>query len=54
MELKECRLKLVEERRARLKAESKLTEVTNAVSALLSKYIPVLIMGKVVEKGFIP
>lgn len=54
MELRECRLKLAEERRARLKAESKLTEVINVVSALISKYIPFLIMGEVVEKGIIP
>lgn len=54
MELKECRLKLAEERRARLEAESKLTEVINAVSAFIFKYFPVLIMGEVVEKVFIP
>lgn len=45
---------LAEERRARLKVESKLAEVINAVNALISNYIPVLIMGEAVEKGFIP
>lgn len=54
MELKECRLKLAEERRARLKAESKLTEVINTVSAFISKYILFLITGEAVEKAVIP
>lgn len=54
MELKECRLKLAEERRVRLKVESKLTEVINAVSDLISKYIPVQsIMVEAVKNGFI-
>lgn len=32
MELKECRLRLAEERRARLKAESRLMEVNKSIN----------------------
>lgn len=40
MELKECRLKLAEERMARLKAESRLTEVISVDRPVISKCLP--------------
>lgn len=39
MELKECRLRLAEERRARLKAESRLMEVRIMIEIIIHSFI---------------
>lgn len=49
MELKECRLRLAEERRARLKAESRLMEVINAVIMLKSEDIMIALMLEILS-----